>query len=349
MATTDPPLPDGSREPWLAANLSLFFPGLGQWYAGAFAAATVTAALAVTLYLAGGYLALAPRTNGALGMLLLFALVALWLFSIWHAHRIARATASPAFADARRTQRDAWKGLFLTRILPGLGQLYDRRLAMGALLLAAALVLLLPDGPIWDALFGCLVGISCLETWTRGRSRRGSSTATARAVAIAAAVAALGSGLLIYFLKTEVVRAFRVPSASMAPTIRPGDFVLTDLRAAGQARIGDIVAFPFPEKPSAWFLKTVFAVGGDLVEFRSDGAYRNRERVVAVLTRPEDLAHIAYGADGQPFTVPEGAVFLLGDNYLASNDSRFFGPLPTSELKGRAYKIYWPPGRARAL
>ena len=97
------------------------------------------------------------------------------------------------------------------------------------------------------------------------------------------------------------------------------------------------------------FLKTVLAVGGDVVEFRRDGAYRNGERVIGGRMRAEDHANVAFGREGMPFRVPDGTIFVIGDNYANSNDSRFFGPIRLDSVLGRVYKIYWPPARARAL
>lgn len=339
----------GSKEPWLGANLSLCFPGLGQWYAGARAAGALEIGAGLVLTIGGGIFMFAPGLNGAVGLILLVGLIPLWLFSAWTAHRACRDRAGPGFDEFRRSQRDAWKAVFLARFLPGLGQLYDRRIAIGAGFLVAAAALGPVDGPAGSLLYGSLVAVGCVEAWLRSRGRRDGSRGALWGIAAVVWVVICSAPLLVVYLKSNVVRAFSTASASMAPTLEPGDRVLADLKTRGRARLGDIVLLPFPARPDLLYLKTVFAGPGDLVEFRADGAYRNGQRVLDI---PADAAHLetlGYGREGEPYRVPEGTIFVIGDNYFNSNDSRFFGPIVIKDVQGRAYKIYWPPARARSL
>lgn len=345
-----PPAPGiGSKEPWLGANLSLCFPGLGQWYAGSRPSGALEIGAALVLGIAGGYFLLAPGRNGAVGMVLMLGLIPLWLFSVWTAHRAGRQRAAPGFEERRRSTRDAWKAVFLARFFPGLGQLYDRRIGIGVALVVAGLVLAPIDGPVGSFLFGSLVAAGCVEAWFRSRARREGSTRTLWGIAAFVWVAICVGPILVFYLKSHTIRALGTASGSMAPTLEPGDRVLADLRSRGRARLGDIVLLPFPERRDQLFLKTVFAVAGDEVEFRGDGAYRNGERVIAARMPPQDLANVAFGGEGAPYRVPDGAIFVIGDNYANSNDSRFFGPIAIDEVRGRAYKIYWPPARVRTF
>jgi signal peptidase I len=342
-----PALP--SKEPWLGANLSLCVPGLGQWYAGARASGALEIGAWLVLMIGGAYLALAPGGNGAVGMILLLGLIPLWLFSAWSAHRSCRARAAPGFDELRRSQRDAWKAVFFARFLPGLGQLYDRRFGIGALFLVAAVAMAPIEGPAGSLLYGSLMAAGCVDAWFRSRARRDGSPRALWGIAAVVWVVICGGPLVAAYLESNVVRAFKTASASMAPTLEPGDRVLADLKARGRARLGDIVLLPFPTRPDQLFLKTVFAGPDDLVEFRADGAYRNGQRVLDHPADPAHLVSIGFGREGSPYRVPPGSIFVIGDNYLNSNDSRFFGPIALDAVQGRAYKIYWPPGRARTL
>jgi len=338
-----------SKEPWLGANLSACFPGLGQWYAGARAAGGLEIAAGLVLAIGGGYFALAPGTNGAVGMILLLGLIPLCVFSVWTAHRACRDRAAPGFDELRRSQRDAWKAVFLSRFLPGLGQLYDRRIGIGAVFLVAAVVLAPIDGPLGSLLYGSLAAAACLEAWFRSRARRDGSPRALWGIAAVVWVVICGAPIQLAYLKANVVRAFRTASASMVPALEPGDLVLADLRARGRARLGDIVVVPFPSRPDQMYFKRVFALPGDVVEFRSDGAYRNGQRIRRGRVRIKDHTNITHGREGTSFRIPEGTIFVIGDNYGNSNDSRFFGPIALDSVLGRAYKIYWPPARARTL
>ena len=342
-------LAGGEREPWLAACLAGVFPGLGRWYAGDRGIAALQFATAAALVATGGYLSFAPGRSGAVGLAVLAAALVFWVISVWDAHRACRARAGSEFEQTRRSQRDAWKTVFLSRLVPGLGQLYDRRWPIGILLLAAFIVLRNYETLAWGLTGGLLAGIACLDAGLRSRGRRPASVRRVWGVLGFVVLIAGTAPIAVGALRDYVVRAFRIPAASMAPTLEVGDCILVDMGARNRARTGDIVLLPFPDRPGQWFVKTVFASAGDLVEFRHDGAYRNGERAITCFTPDAALEGVAYGRRGAPYRVPEGAVFALGDNYLNSNDSRFLGPYPVAQVRGRAYKIYWPPRRARTL
>jgi signal peptidase I len=338
-----------AKEPWLGANLSLCLPGLGRIYAGDRTTGLVQAVIWVALLAVGGYLTFAPDGNTLAGMILLAVALLFWALCGWDAHRACRARATGDFDAVRRSQRDAWKALFLSKLFPGLGQIYDRRLAVGIPLVLAAVFVPRPENLGWGAVNGLLAGGAALDAGMNARGRRPESVRAALGVAGAVALVATLSQAAVGAFREHGIRAFRTPSASMAPTIEPGDRIFVHMWAKDRVRTGDIVLLPFGPGRGQWFLKTVFAVPGDQVEFRPDGAYRNGEQMIACPTPDSVLAGVVSGRMGSPFHVPEGSVFVLGDNYLNSNDSRFLGAFKISDVRGRAYKIYWPPERAHAL
>lgn len=193
-------------------------------------------------------------------------------------------------------------------------------------------------------------------------------------ICAAVAVAAL--------LRLFVAGAAFVPSESMARTLSPGDFVLVNklgrsavvvlpntllgfrlqafrTPAVRRTRVGEIVLFhpPVSRLPGsaggdALFLKRCIATGGDTVEFREDGVTVNR-RPLALPTTAEAWG----GRSGKApaslrgiTVVPEGHVFLLGDNPGRSLDSRILGCVSEDRIVGSAVMIYWsmwPPGAVR--
>jgi signal peptidase I len=170
---------------------------------------------------------------------------------------------------------------------------------------------------------------------------------------------------LALLLKTFVVQAFYIPSGSMEPTLMPGDRVLVEKVLYEPAR-GDIIVFedPHPGEESDqgvvegflhWlsqglgfsqpvdedFIKRVIGVPGDTVELRNGKLYVNGEHVAQpYLDSASDLRD--YG----PTRVPPASLFVLGDNRLNSNDSRFgLGFVPTDRVIGKAFVLIWPPSR----
>jgi signal peptidase I len=166
-------------------------------------------------------------------------------------------------------------------------------------------------------------------------------------------------------LKTFVVQAFFIPSGSMEPTLEPGDRVLVQKVVYGPDR-GDVIVFSDPQgRPGPdrgivggfvhWlsstlgierpehedFIKRVIGLPGETVELR-DG----RLFVDGVRIREPYLKGAVDTRDYGPVQVPEGALFVLGDNRLNSNDSRFgLGFVPVDRVVGRAFAIVWPPSR----
>lgn len=149
-------------------------------------------------------------------------------------------------------------------------------------------------------------------------------------------------------IKTFIVQPFVVPSGSMLPTIQLGDRVLANkfiYRFIREPKQGDIVVFDNPDRsdPTAKiFIKRVIATEGQTVDIRDDKVYVDGKQLNEPYTygKPTQL-----GSVKMPVKIPEGEVWLMGDNRPGSGDARFFGPRPVTTVHGKAFWIYWPPAR----
>ena len=182
----------------------------------------------------------------------------------------------------------------------------------------------------------------------------------------------LSALLLAILIKSFLIQAFFIPSGSMEPTLRPGDRILVCriCKAFSDVTYGDVIVFsdPAPAPHEArgivggfvhWlgegigvarpedddFIKRVIALEGDTWEIRRGVVFVNGERIREPYAAAEQDRR-----DFGPETVPDGMLFVLGDNRLHSGDSRFpppggLGYIPEEKVIGEAVVIAWPPGR----
>jgi signal peptidase I len=186
----------------------------------------------------------------------------------------------------------------------------------------------------------------------------------------------LSIAVIVVFVITFVVQAFRVPSPSMENTLLVGDFLLADklhFADAGGAwgrvlpyreiQRGDVVVFRYPIEPSVYFVKRVVAVPGDHIHLRNKVVYVNGQPVqedYVVHRRPDSDSYrdnfptgddprgsdcpwcsrlARFVRDGE-LEVPAGSYFVMGDNRDQSSDSRYWGFVPRDNIMGRPLVIY---------
>jgi signal peptidase I len=176
--------------------------------------------------------------------------------------------------------------------------------------------------------------------------------------------------LLALLIKSFLIQAFYIPSESMEPTLKPGDRVLVNkvVYHLHPPRRGDIIVFANPDPSKEpdrgiiggffhWiteglgisppadedFIKRVIGLPGDVVEEKANGdIYVNGKKLVEPYVKGRDFRSGGLG----PWTVPDGKLFVLGDNRGNSNDSRFgLGYVPIDRVIGKAFVIIWPPSR----
>jgi signal peptidase I len=181
--------------------------------------------------------------------------------------------------------------------------------------------------------------------------------------------AALGLALLI---QAFLVKPYRIPSESMEPTLDVGERVLVNrvnYKVSDPDR-GDIVVFhppegavngrtcgvshagdqpcprPTPKRSDVNFIKRVVAVPGDTLSIKEG------HPVVNGKVQSESFAAPCGGGEctfARPIKIPPDYFFMMGDNRGASDDSRFWGPVPKKWIIGQAFFTYWPVKRIRIL
>ncbi len=171
-------------------------------------------------------------------------------------------------------------------------------------------------------------------------------------------IAVIGGALIVALvIKTFLIQAFYIPSGSMEPTLDIGDRVLVNKLSyvVHDVNRGDLVVFeaaegegdcglPVSEAQSAAteggikdLIKRVIGLSGDTVEGR-DGQVLINGRILEEGYLPDGVAT----GDFEPVEVPEGCIFVMGDNRGDSRDSRSFGPVDEDHIVGRAFVRVWP-------
>ena len=185
--------------------------------------------------------------------------------------------------------------------------------------------------------------------------------------------------LAVLLLRSFLVEPFRIPSNSMMPTLLTGDFILVNkfsygirlpvlnkkIISIGEPERGDVVVFRYPKDPSVDYIKRVVGLPGDRVGYYNKIVYINGEPAGQVPAgvyigvgsgismsgaseRQEQLGDALHdilvmprtpGLEGE-YLVGEDEYFVMGDNRDNSNDSRYWGAVPESNLVGKAFRVW---------
>jgi signal peptidase I len=175
----------------------------------------------------------------------------------------------------------------------------------------------------------------------------------------------IGLGTVVFVvLANFFIQIYIIPTTSMVPTLMPGDYIFVNKSAyslkipftsleivsLGKPVRGDVVVFsaPLPEKKV--YVKRLIAAGGERVAIKNGNVYVDgREIIIPSIAGNYYYNQGEYAASGDGIVVPENHFFFLGDNSIASGDSRFWGFVNKSDVIGKAVVIWWPPARVNMI
>lgn len=167
--------------------------------------------------------------------------------------------------------------------------------------------------------------------------------------------------VIAMFIRTFIIQAFKIPSGSMLETLQIGDQILVNKFIYGvkipftngkilipvkEPQKGDIVVFIYPEDPTKDFIKRVVGTAGDTIQIIDKNVFVN-DKLVEGKPYAIHTDHRIYPADLttrdnlKKIIVPENKLFVMGDNRDNSHDSRFWGYVDLTAVKGKAMIIYW--------
>ena len=165
-------------------------------------------------------------------------------------------------------------------------------------------------------------------------------------------------------VRTYFFAPFQIPSGSMIPTIQIGDHIFASMFSFGSpvpltdkklfikpVKRRDIVIFPYPKDPDIDYIKRVIGLSGETIEIKEDKVYINDK----LLEEPyayfdeEQSKILGLSSNNKPFPlsnfgpvkIPEGKLFVMGDNRYNSADSRYWGYVEEKKITGKGQMIYW--------
>ena len=153
--------------------------------------------------------------------------------------------------------------------------------------------------------------------------------------------------VLAFFIRYFIVELYLVDGPSMRPTLLSAERLVVNkfIYRFRPPERGEILVFRYPRDPSRDFIKRVIAIPGDTIEIKDGRVYVNS----TLLNEPYILSKTR---GNYPLaTVPEGHIFVMGDNRNNSEDSRFadVGFVPFDLIKGKAMLVFWPIGQFKTL
>lgn len=343
---------DRRLDPWLGVNLSMFWPGLGQFYAGRWAMGLGLLVTEGLLLAIAAWSIFSPEGDTLTGLIFLTTAIALYGFNLLEVLLGIIAVNPSAYPEKiPRRHKNIWFAVVVTRVLPGLGHFYQQQFVVGLILFALALVGMRLQAFYWPLLFLNPV-LMIVAVYHGFQSFLLKPAKSQQAWLSLTLVGILGTGLVLNlvpkWIDTQIIPCV-IPTPSMAPTVIPHDRVFVHPRPDYRPQRLDIVVFYPPEELKAdnpeadYFIKRVIALPGETIQVFDREVYVNGQPLA------EDYLKEAPDYTLPPFTVPPNHYFVLGDNRNDSVDSHVWGPLPRRLIVGRAFKIYWPLDRVRSL
>jgi signal peptidase I len=338
-----------NQEPWFAVNLAHFIPGLGQMLTGQAVRGVVWLLLIWGILGAAIWTLIAPNVH--IGVVI-GLLVGGWLLSIaqlFDTHATVRRGNDADFERDRQAAKDPWLAVFLSQIIPGLGQFYQKRWLMGLLFLVGVVGVKLL-GPL-GILLSWVLGLFCIyNAYSKAPVRRETSQGKIIGILLVGFLPLSGSAFLALSIRTFVAEARFIPSSSMEPTLQIDDRLIIDkLRYRFKSpQRGDVIVFNPTEALQAQrfkdaLIKRIIGMPGDTIVIQGGKVLINGTAIQEPYIA--EAPAYTYG----PTTVPAGTYFVLGDNRNNAYDSHYWGFVPRENIIGQATKRFWPPNRIGPL
>ncbi|MBF2058400.1 MAG: signal peptidase I [Cyanobacterium sp. T60_A2020_053] len=325
------------KEPWLAVNLSLIFPGIGHFYAGYpfrglfFITLTIVFLCSIFLWFIDSHSSLIKLISFVVAVIISI------IVSSIDAYKLTVKNNTLEFEKLRKEEKDSWLAIFLARINLGFGFIYSGKISIGLTLLVITFI---PHAGLSLFFLSPLI-VYYLYTVTNNTRKKIYSAIIL--ICISSIVSPLLIIMFSFSLKTFVAEFRYIPASSMEPTLQINDRLVVNklIYHLDNPQRGDIIVFEATDnlKKEGYkddFIKRIIGLPNEKVEVENNQVYINDQPLEEnYITEKNDYN---FGA----VTVPSDSYFVLGDNRNNSYDSRYWGFVPKQNIIGKATKIYYP-------
>ncbi|NEP90427.1 MAG: signal peptidase I [Okeania sp. SIO2C2] len=354
-----------TKEPWLAVNLSYFFPGIGQIYSGNISRGWILIICSCLFWGLDVYFIFNPKSNPIIGIAFLLAYSLLSIWNLFDAHNCARKANSSQFEEARKNSKDPWLSVFLSRfIFPGVGHIYIGKIWLGVLL-----IIIFIFSSLIPFLTLLVFSFAVYDAYRRSPVHRQIS----KRLLLSIFVGIIITGAFNFYIPALIgkfAESRYIPSGAMLPTLEINDRLIIDKWSYNfqEPQRGDIVIFMPTEALKKLykdpFINRIIGLPGETIEVKNGKVYVNNkpleEKYLASAVNPQEKVTdnskyqqtvIEVCPPEQRFlsksiTLPENSYIVMGDNRNHSYDSRCWGYIHRSNIFGKVFKRFWPINNA---
>lgn len=326
------------KEPWLAVNLSMFFPGVGQIYSRQLIKGLLFAAIYLVLVLYGGWLVISSTGNIWMGIICLLLTSLVSILNLFDAYNCAKKLNSQSFENLRKSHKDPWLAVFLSRIVPGIGHLYIGKKFIGIFLVVISLII-----PFINLV---ILPFVAYNAYVSSSARRENSNSPITLISFAIVISVLINLVSSLGVRTFIAEARYIPSGSMIPTLQINDRLIIDKLGYyfQTPQRGDIIVFSPTDELKRQnfkdaFIKRVIGLPGETIAVKDGKVYINGQTLL------ESYIGDAPTYQWGPITVPPNSYAVFGDNRNNAYDSHYWGFVPRENIIGKATKRFWPLDR----
>ena len=339
------------KDPWYAVCLSGVCPGLGQIYTGNILKGIIIFILIIGASYLGVWFFITPEVNALISYYLLIIILIIFILNLFDAYR---STQKKHLSIDLKKEKNLWYAIFLSFILPGLGHFYFRKMFWGLSFLGVSILsFVLKDklSYLFFAIISIFITLSMifhLYKYCLNRNNIAKREIVLLHIIITILLVILCVFNYIFDNNFELAKS---RGHSMESTLTEGDYTLKKLYIDTKFKKGDIISF-FDEDSEFSLGKRCIAVPGDKVEIRNNIVYVNDIKF-NYYDFNENNSNVEFQKKHRytykPYTLPTNYYFVLGDNFFNSEDSREFGSIHISKIKGRLIKVIWPPSRMKKI